>query len=126
MFSMILLKATECNWDLLGPGSWNKRSWKINEDGWYQYKESYVSVRSVNMPDIPDAVEEGVFSVEQMKRLKAALAQDWPGTKLDGCDGAAWEFKLYADGIISKHRELGYIGDIEPYKSIEAVLTEET
>lgn len=34
---MILLKATERNWGLIGPGDWDKHSWKINDDGWYQY-----------------------------------------------------------------------------------------
>ena len=34
---MIILKATDKNWGLVGPGAWEKRSWKINDDGWYQY-----------------------------------------------------------------------------------------
>lgn len=29
----MLLKATERNWGLIGPGTWEKRTWKINSDG---------------------------------------------------------------------------------------------
>ena len=31
----MLLKATERNWGLIGPGTWEKRTWKINSDGTY-------------------------------------------------------------------------------------------
>ena len=30
---MLLLKATEWNWGLIGPGDWDRRSWKVNNDG---------------------------------------------------------------------------------------------
>ena len=40
---MIILKAKEHNWGLIGPGDWEKHSWKIQDDGWYEYKESYRS-----------------------------------------------------------------------------------
>lgn len=33
---MLLLKAAEHNWGLIGPGNWEKHSWKINDDGWYE------------------------------------------------------------------------------------------
>ena len=40
---MLILKVKEHNWGLIGPGDWETRSWKINDDGWYEYKESYRS-----------------------------------------------------------------------------------
>ena len=38
---MLLLKATERNWGLIGPGDWEKRTWKIHTDGTYQRKTTY-------------------------------------------------------------------------------------
>ncbi len=125
MFSMILLKATERNWELIVPGDWDKRSWKINEDGWYQYKESYRSMSAGVMPEIPDLIEEGILSEDRLKKLKAVVAQHWPDNEVEAWDGVAWEFKLYENGQVSKHRKLGYISDIEPYESIVAVLMDE-
>ena len=123
---MILLKATERNWGLIGPGDWDKHSWKINDDGWYQYKETYRTGDSDAFPAIPEMVTEGTLSYDQMNRLKAALAQEWTDEKTDASDGVAWEFKLYDEnGEIVKHRDLGYIYDIEPFETIAAVLTEE-
>ena len=121
---MILLKATERNWGLIAPGDWDKHSWKINEDGWCQYKETYRSMGADDLPDIPDVVEEYALSDEQMRKLKAALDQEWPGEVAEASDGTAWEFKLYENGAIAKHRDLGYIDGIAPYEAIAAVLTE--
>ena len=122
---MIILKATEKNWGLVGPGAWEKRSWKINDDGWYQYKETYRTGDLDEFPAIPEMVTEGTLSADQLNRLKTALAQDWTNEKTKACDGVAWEFKLYENGEIVKHRDLGYIYGIEPYETIAAVLSEE-
>ena len=122
---MIILKATERNWGLIGPGDWDRHSWKVNDDGWFQYKETYRSGSADEIPEIPDLTEEGMLSDDQMKRLKAALGQEWPEDRTDACDGTAWEFKMYENGEISKHRDLGYIYGIEPYESIAEILTEE-
>ena len=121
---MLLLKATERNWGLVGPGDWEKHSWKINDDGWYQYKEIYRSNSAEDMPEIPDLVEEGVLSAVQMEKIKAALEQAWPETQADASDGTAWEFKMVQNGEVIKHRDLGYIYDIEPYVRIAEILTE--
>ena len=37
----MLLKVTERNWGLAGPGDWEKRSWKIDADGTYLLKTIY-------------------------------------------------------------------------------------
>ena len=123
---MLLLKATERNWGLVGPGDWDRHSWKINEDGWYQYKESYRSGSPADLPEIPDMVEEGVLNAGQMERLKELLSWPWPETGADACDGTAWEFKMYEGDTVIKHRELGYIYGIEPYESIADMLTKES
>ena len=121
---MLILKAKEHNWGLIGPGSWERRSWKINDDGWYEYKESYRS-GSGDIEEIPTVVEERVLSSTQLSQLKELLALPWPEEKTDACDGAAWEFKKYQNDVLIKHRDLGYIYGIEPFESIVKQLTEE-
>ncbi len=121
---MVFLKATERNWGLVAPGDWDKHSWKINEDGWCQYKETHRSVSADDLPEIPDLIEEYALTDDQMQRLKSALAQDWTEEKTEASDGTAWEFKLYENSTISKHRDLGYIYGIEPYETIASLLAE--
>ena len=122
---MLILKAKEHNWGLIGPGSWERRSWKINDDGWYEYKESYRSGADDELPEIPTVVEERVLSSSQLSQLRELLAADWSEEKTDACDGAAWEFKMYQNDELTKHRDLGYIYGVEPYESIVKILTEE-
>ncbi len=122
---MLLLKATEENWGLIGPGDWEKHSWKISDDGWYQYKETYRSGAGNDLPEIPEVIEEDTLSDAQLARLKAFLNQPWSMETTDACDGTAWEFKLYdGTGKVIKHRNLGYIYGIELFESIVALLTE--
>ena len=121
---MLILKAKEHNWGLIGPGSWERRSWKINDDGWYEYKESYRSGND-DIPEIPTVVEEGVLSGTQLTQLKGLLDYPWSEEKSDACDGTAWEFKMYDDDHLVKHRDLGYIYGIEPFESIVKLLMDE-
>ena len=121
---MLILKAKEHNWGLIGPGDWETRSWKFNDDGWYQYKEKYRSGNG-DIEEIPTVVEEDVLSSAQLATLRELLDQPWSTEQTDACDGTAWEFKMYEDGEIKKHRDLGYIYGIEPFESIAKLLTEE-
>jgi len=122
---MLILKAKEHNWGLIAPGTWERRSWKINDDGWYEYKESYRSGTDDDVPEIPTVVEEDTLSSSQLTRLKEMLDQPWSEEKTDADDEVAWEFKMYEDGEIKKHRDLGYIYGIEPFVSIVKLQTEE-
>ena len=38
---MLLLKAVETNRGIIGPGEWERRSWKIQTDGTYRLKTTY-------------------------------------------------------------------------------------
>ena len=69
--------------------------------------------------------EEGCLSGTQLAQLKDLLAAEWSEEKSDACDGAAWEFKMYENGEITKHRDVGYIYGIEPFESIVKLLTED-
>ena len=118
---MLLLKATERNWGLIGPGDWEKRSWKIDTDGTYLRKTTY---RPVDPEDreISEETEEGALLPEQMDALKNCIDEYWNSETADACDGSAWEFKLYENGTVIRHREPGYIYGIEPFESIAALL----
>ena len=121
---MLLLKAVEENWDYIGPGDWEKKSWKINEDGTWLCKTTYRPVDS-DKSAIPEETVEGAFSEEKMNILRECIDEYWTDEKTKACDGTAWEFKLYANRTVVRHRELGYIYGIEPYESITALLEEE-
>ena len=117
-------ESKEHNWGLIGPGDWEKHSWKIQDDGWYEYKESYRSGTG-DIEEILTVTEERVLSSSQLSQLKDLLEAEWKDEKTDACDGAAWGFKMYENGEIKKHRDLGYIYGIEPFESIVKLLTEE-
>ena len=115
---MLLLKATERNWGLMGPGDWDRRSWKINDDGWYEYKETYRSNTPDELPEIPDVILEGQMEEKELAKLKDAMDSAWPETASDASDGTAWEFKMYDNGTVIRHRELGYVCGLETYEAI--------
>ena len=119
----MLLKVTERNWGLAGPGDWEKRSWKIDADGTYLLKTIYHPVDPGDTESVGET-EEGELSAEQMEALREYIDAYWPDEKTDICDGNPWEFKLYDIDTVIRHRELGYICGIEPYESIAALLTE--
>lgn len=121
---MLLLKAVERNWGLIGPGAWEKRSWKINDDGWFQYTTRYRS-GSPDIAEIPDVTEEGQMDAGKFRELKRLLETEWSEEKAGGCDGTAWEFKLYENGTVIRHRDLDYIYGIEPYESLAEILSSE-
>ena len=120
---MLLLKATERNWGMIGPGDWEKRSWKINTDGTYLQKTTYRPV-DPDDPVFPEETEEGALTQEQMEILEKCIDAYWSSETPDACDGSAWEFKLYENETVVRHREPGYIRGIEPYTSIAALLKE--
>lgn len=119
---MLLLKATERNWGLMGPGSWEKRTWKINTDGTYSMKTTY---RPVDREDLTlEETREGALYEEQMEFLQECIHDYWTDEKTDACDSTAWEFKLYENDTVVRHRELGYIDGIEPYVRIAGMLNQ--
>lgn len=119
---MILLKAKEHNWGLISPGSWDKRSWKVYHDGWFQYKVTYRSMGEAELPEIPDVTEEGSLSAGQLQRMEELLNSVWSEEKTEEAEGSAWEFKMYRDEKLIKHRDVGYIRGIEPFESVVKIL----
>lgn len=64
---MLLLKATERNWGLTGPGVWEKRTWKIHTDGTWSLKTAYRPLDGGEL--LPEQTEEGAFFEEQIELL---------------------------------------------------------
>ena len=121
---MLLLKAVETNRGMIGPGEWERRSWKIGTDGTYRLKTTYRPVDPAD-PETPEAIDEGALYDEQLDLLKDLAGKPWHNEK--SAEGvSSWEFKLYDDqGAVIRHREPGYIHGIEPFESIAALLLEE-
>ena len=61
---MLLLKATERNWGLVGPGDREKRTWKVNTDGTYLRKTTYHPVDPEDL--VLEETEEGALYEEQL------------------------------------------------------------
>ena len=60
-----------------------------------------------------------------MDILESCIDEYWNDETAAADGGSAWEFKLYDNETVVRHRELGYIGGIEPYESIAGLLSEE-
>jgi len=114
---MLLLKASEVNWERLSPGSWEKTKWKINDTGAYSFTVSF----HPGGPNLPSSTVTGRLSPEELQRLRAALAEDWPD-QAGEADGNPWEFKMYNASGVVKHRDLGYIGGLEIFCRIASAL----
>ena len=122
---MLLLKVVETNWGLIGPGEWERRSWKIQSDGTYRLKTTYRPV-DPDETETPEAIDERSLYDEQLEFLKEQIETPWSNEKPDACGGTAWEFKLYDEHeSVIRHREPGYIDGVEPFAGIAAMLLEE-
>lgn len=120
---MLILKATERNWGLIGPGDYEKKRWKIDENGWYQQTTSFRS-GSPDLPEIPEVTTEGQLDAVQFQKLKEYMDSEWSDETTNADDGEAWEFKMYKDGAVVKHRKPGYIYGIAPYQGMADLLTD--
>lgn len=111
----LILKITNVNWGMKGPGTWDKIKWKIHNDYTVDCKVSFVAKDSqVQYAEITKNTYE-----ELTKNIK--LAKDI-NIKVDACDGEAWEFILYNNGHEVWKKELGYIYGIEPLENISNIL----
>ena len=94
----ILLKATNWNWGLKGPGYWDETKWIIYSDGTYEAETSFFLDDNIRK-------SEGILAPDQFAKLQKLLSEDWfdPGIDSYACDGDAWQFKLlYPSGRTKK------------------------
>ena len=121
---MLLLKAVETNRGIIGPGEWERRSWKIQTDGTYRLKTTYRPVDPAD-PTPPEVIDEGALYDEQLELLKDYATRPWHNEKAKAGE-SVWEFKLYDENeAVIRHREPGYIQGMDPFDAIAAMLLEE-
>ena len=116
---MIILKATEVIWNLISPGDWEKRKWKVEDTGWYSYITTYRA--NDDLFDVEPVTVEGSLQVPQMDKLKKLLTVEWAEETGEN-DGTAWEFKAYENGECVKHRDTSPVAGVEPFEDIVSIL----
>ena len=118
--SRIIMRAEEHNRGLIYDGVWERMVWIICADSTYTLVITY-------RPEDGTAcrrVVRGSFEPADYEALVQAVDKPWSDEKTEADDGTAWEFRTYGDrGEPGKHRELGYIYDIEPFESIDSILS---
>ena len=115
---VLLLKAAEHNWDMIGPGEWYKVTWRIFRDGSYEivstFNPTYEDYKEEGMPKPVRKKATGMMEEDAFSKLrKALMCEPWrdPTPDVYACDGVAWEIESYnEDGSIDKSSgKLGYI-----------------
>jgi len=115
---VLLLKAVEHNWDMIGPGEWYKVTWRIYYDGSYEIFSTFnppdEAYEKENRPKPVRRKTSGTMEEAEFSKFREAMKREpWrdPSLIVDACDGEAWEIESYnKDGSIDKSSgKLGYI-----------------
>lgn len=127
---VILLKASNENWSMMGPGSWTGTEWFVFTDRSYKAVLSYIPDRFNDYDFTKREVKEvvGTFSEADYSLLCAILDEEWldPSINSDACDGEAWQIKtLYPSGRTKKTSgKLGYIY-FQPIERLVGILNKQ-
>ena len=117
----IVFDIKNSNWGLIGPGSWSKREWKIYDDMSVSYTIVYNSTENntntFSFELSKDAFNSIISNIESAKN---------DSTKVDACDGEAWEFVEYSNGMEVWKRSMDYIYGISTLENIVDILRKET
>ena len=117
--SRIILRATEENRGMKGPGDWKASEWVVRNDRTFSLKASYIPADN----PVPDKIIHGILSPSDYDSLVQFINSVWSSEETDAYDGTAWEFRSYGfRGALEKHRLRGYIYGIEPFESIAGIL----
>ena len=111
MDNYLLLEATEHNWGLMGPGSWNHTNWTIQSDGEYSASMHYNSTEG-DWDSNPTVIHEsGKMPQADFEHLVSVAKQKWHvGIESYGCDGSSWEMRMHSpSGKVLKRWKEGYI-----------------
>lgn len=117
----LLLKAKNYNWGLIGPGSWDERSWKVYDDGSYILSIKY---RPEDFDRNPRKdTFKGTMDKHSISELNRLVTGQWSVSPVDACDGEAWEFTAYDNkGEIHQLFDCGYIYGVEVLEKIANLL----
>jgi hypothetical protein len=109
------------NWGLIGPDSWREREWKIYDDMSVSYTITYNSTENkTNTFSFKLSIDEFNSIISNIESAKN------DNTKVDACDGEAWEFVEYNNGMEVWKRNMGYIYGISSLENIVDILRKET
>ena len=122
MNKQLLLKATEYNWDLIGPGDWTEIIWLIYQDGSFEiilhfnplYDENRILSNIVELIKPLEKKKHGMMDIKMFNELCESLkCEQWrnPTVCDTAVDGVAWTIESYnGDGAIDKTSgEIDYI-----------------
>ena len=110
MKKQLLLKATEHNWGLTGPGDWSEVEWRIFRDGSYEivssFRPSFEAYENEGKPRPTKKKSKGIMDGADFAKLQEALKREpWRDPAIDvfACDGVAWEIESYKEeGSVEK------------------------
>ena len=113
----VILEINNHNWGLIGPESWKERKWTIYDDMSVDYtilyNSSESSANTLNLELMKDEFDSIISNIELSKK---------DNTKVDACDGEAWEFIQYNNGVEVWKRDLGYIYGISSLENVVNIL----
>ena len=113
----IVLKISNSNWGLIGPGSWKEKNWIIYDDMSVDYTILYNlpenNMKTLNFEFTKDEFDKIIDNIELAKN---------DNTIVDANDGEAWEFVKYNEGAEIWKRKQGYIYGISPLENIADIL----
>ena len=111
MDKYLLIEAIEFNRGLMGPGSWNHTTWKLQNDGEYTISKHYNSPVGDQDSNPTIIHESGKMSQAVFEHLISFAKQKWHVDIVSyGYDGSAWEVRIYGpSGKVIKRWKEGYI-----------------
>ena len=117
----IVLEIKNNNWGLIGPGSWKERKWIIYDDmsvcHTIIYNLTENNTNTFNFELSKDEFDSIISNLELAKN---------DSTNVDACDGEAWEFIEYNNGMEVWKRNKGYIYGISSLEKVIDILNKET
>lgn len=115
----IFLKVKNQNWGMIGPNDWEQTEWVIYNDLSVELKETYNS----SAQDQKYKLFSCSISQENYEDIIVCLKMVKENDiKSDACDGDAWEFIQYSNGLEIWNRNLDYIYGNEQLEQITKIL----
>ena len=115
----IVLRVKNQNWGMIGPNDLEEREWTIYSDLTVEYRETYNTYKDEEKYKISNIVIEQAFYEKILKYIEMSKDNN---TKIDACDGDAWEFVQLNNNSEIWKRELDYIYGIQSLEEIARIL----
>lgn len=119
-----LLKISHKNWDMIGPNSWVSTEWIIYNDLAFEKREEYTTAMGMRGEKKYKDFNGKIIKEEYEKILNNIEAYKNDEVEVKACDGSAWEFTQYENGIEIWKRKLGYIYGITLLEEITKIVND--